>query len=57
MQFVDSGTGRDHYRAVVRELRQMKRIDGFEPEFNELAKFIKQKHARKPAFQDELKKL
>ena len=55
--FVDSRVGRDHYRDVVRELRQMKKINGFESEFNELTRFIKEKHARKPAFQDELKKL
>jgi len=41
----------------VRELRQMKRINGFESEFIEVTRFIKEKHAKKPAFQDELKKL
>jgi len=57
MPFVDSRIGRDHYRDVVRELRQMKRINGFESEFNEVTRFIKEKHAKKPAFQDELNKL
>ena len=55
--FVDSRTGRDHYRDVVRQLRQMKKINWFESEFKELTRFIKEKHARKPAFEDELKKL
>jgi hypothetical protein len=54
--FIDSRMGRDHYRDVVRELRKMKRISGFESEFSELTRHIKEKHARKPAFQDELKK-
>jgi len=54
---VDSRMGRDHYRDVVRQLKRMKEIRGFESEFNQLKRFIKEKHARKPAFQDELKKL
>jgi len=55
--FVDSRIGRDHYRDVVRKLRQMKKINEIESEFNELMRFIKEKHVRRPAFQDELKKL
>lgn len=55
--FVGSRMGRDHYRDVVRELRRMKKINGFKSDFNELMRFIKEEHARKPAFQDELNKL
>jgi len=57
IQFSESKTGRDHYREVVRELKRIRRINGFESEFSELTRLIKEKHARKPAFQSELEKL
>lgn len=47
--------GRLHYREIVNYLIQMKRIKGFEDEFDKLVKLLKTKYAKRPAFLDELK--
>jgi uncharacterized Zn finger protein len=55
-EYMDSGMGREHYRRVVYELRNMKRL-GFEGEFDAFVRKLKDIHSKKPAFLDELKKL
>lgn len=53
--FADSRMGRAHYREIVKYLKQMKRIKGFEEEFRKLVKLLKDKYANRPAFLDEIK--
>ncbi len=53
--FADSKMGRPHYREIVKYLRQMKRIKGFEEELRKLVKLLKAKYANRPAFLDEIK--
>jgi len=53
--FADSKMGRPHYREIVKYLKQMKRIKGFEEEFRKLVKLLKAKYANRPAFLDEIK--
>lgn len=50
----DSKMGRTHYREIVKYLKQMKRIKGFEEEFRKLVKLLKTKYANRPAFLDEI---
>jgi hypothetical protein len=47
--------GRPHYREIVKYLKEMKRIKGFEEEFNRLIKLLRTKYANRPAFLDEMK--
>ena len=53
--FADSKMGRRHYREIVKYLKQMKRIKGFEEEFRKLVRLLKAKYANRPAFLDEIK--
>jgi hypothetical protein len=53
--FADSRMGRPHYREIVKYLKEMKRIKGFEEEFNRLIKLLRTKYANRPAFLDEMK--
>ena len=53
--FADSTTGRPHYREIVKYLKQMKKIKGFEEEFSKLVNLLKTKYAKRPAFLDEMK--
>jgi len=53
--FADSMTGRPHYKEIVKYLKQMKRIKGFEEEFSKLVNLLKTKYAKRPAFLDEIK--
>jgi hypothetical protein len=53
--FADSKTGRPHYREIIKYLKQMKRIKGFEDEFSKVVKLLKTKYANRPAFLDEIK--
>ena len=53
--FVDSRMGRPHYRTIVKYLKEMKQIKGFEEEFNRLIKLLRTKYANRPAFLDEMK--
>jgi hypothetical protein len=53
--FADSRMGRPHYRENVKYLKEMKKIKGFEEEFNELIKLLRTKYANRPAFLDEMK--
>jgi len=53
--FADSKTGRSHYRKIVKYLKQMKRIKGFEEKFSKLVNLLKTKYANRPAFLDEMK--
>ena len=53
--FTDSKMGRSHYRNIVSYLNRMKRIKGFQEEFNELVNLLKTKYAKRPAFLDEMK--
>jgi len=53
--FADSRMGRPHYREIVKYLKEMKRIKGFEEEFNKLIKLLRTKYANRPAFLDEMK--
>lgn len=55
--FAESRTGRYHYKEVASNLRKMRTIKGFESEFDELVRFLKEKHASKPAFQEEIGKI
>ena len=53
--FADSRMGRPHYRAIVKYLKEMKQIKGFEEEFNRLINLLRTKYANRPAFLDEMK--
>ncbi|MCK5767251.1 MAG: SWIM zinc finger family protein [Candidatus Atribacteria bacterium] len=53
--FADIKMGRSHYREIVNYLIKMKKIKGFEEEFNELVSLLKGKYAKRPAFLDEMK--
>lgn len=53
--FADTRIGRPHYKEIVKYLKQMKKIKGFDEEFNQLTKFLKTKFANRPAFLDEMK--
>ena len=53
--FTDIKMGRSHYRNIVSYLNRMKRIKGFQEEFNELVNLLKTKYAKRPAFLDEVK--
>jgi len=55
--FADSTMGRTHYRRIVTYLKQMKKIRGFEAEFDKLICLLKTKYANRPAFLDEMKYL
>ncbi|MDG7037884.1 MAG: SWIM zinc finger family protein [Nitrososphaerota archaeon] len=56
-RYAEGGMGRDHYRQIVRELKMMKGIKGFKAEFDLLLRRLRERHARKPAFLDELRRL
>jgi hypothetical protein len=53
--FADSRMGRPHYREIVKYLKEMKKIKGFEEEFDNLINFLKTKYTNRPAFLDEMK--
>lgn len=53
--FADIKMGGSHYRNIVSYLSQMKRIKGFEDDFNQLVNLLKTKYAKRPAFLDEMK--
>lgn len=53
--FTDIKMGRSHYRNIVSYLSRMKRIKGFEDDFNQLVNLLKTKYAKRPAFLDEMK--
>jgi len=53
--FADSRMGRPHYKEIVKYLKEMKKIKGFEEEFNGLIKLLRTKYANRPAFLDEMK--
>jgi hypothetical protein len=53
--FAESRMGRPHYREIVKYLKQMKKIEGFNEEFGNLVNFLKSKYANRPAFLDEMK--
>ena len=53
--FADSTMGRTHYRRIVTYLKKMKKIKGFEVEFDKLICSLKTKYSKRPAFLDEMK--
>ena len=53
--FAERGVGRPHYQEIARFLEAMKKIEGFEKEFEELVEDLRVKYARRPAFLDEIK--
>ena len=53
----DARMGRDHYREVASELKKMKAVKGFEKEFEEYIKMLRERYAKRPAFIDEMKQL
>ncbi|NLI98212.1 hypothetical protein GX441_06085 [bacterium] len=55
--FAKSNTGRGHYTEVVRYLKLMKRIEGYEERVRELVEDFKTTYARRPAFIEELRKV
>jgi hypothetical protein len=55
--FAECRMGRDHYREVVSHLRDMKAIEGFESEVQQIVERLRSENKRKPAFIDELKVL
>ncbi len=55
--FAESGTGRPHYREIVRYLKQMRQIKGFGPEFRELVSLLKERYSNRPAFLDEMRRM
>lgn len=57
LPFADSRTGRGHYSDIVQYLKKMKEIPGYETETVKITELLRQKYARKPAFQDELRAL
>lgn len=57
LSYADRSMGRDHYRQVASELRNMKAIKGFEEAFNEYLALLREKYAKRPAFIDEMKQL
>lgn len=54
---LDRGTGRDYYREIASHLRKMKDIKGFEGEFAEFIRILREKFPRRRAFLDEIKRL
>ena len=48
---------RDGYRLVKEHLRMMKTVPGHEKEFREFVEYLRKRHARQPAFLDEMKRL
>lgn len=57
LPYADKSMGRDHYREVASHLKKMKEIKGFEEEFAEYLKMLRERFARRPAFLDEMKRL
>lgn len=55
--FAESGIGRPHYREIVRYLKEMRQIKGFEPEFRELVSLLKERYSNSPAFLDEMRRM
>jgi len=55
--FADSKVGRAHYQKIVKYLRQMKKIKGFEEEFMKLVKQLKDKYSNRSAFIDEMESI
>jgi predicted secreted protein len=55
--FAQCRMGRDHYREVVSHLKDMKAIEGFESEVQQIVERLRSENKRKPAFIDELKVL
>jgi hypothetical protein len=53
--FAERGVGRPHYQEIARFLEAMKKIKGFEKEFEELVEDLRVRYARRPAFLDEIK--
>ena len=53
--FAERGIGRPHYQEIARFLEAMKKIKGFEKEFEELVEDLRVRYARRPAFLDEIK--
>ncbi len=57
LPYADKGMGRDHYSEVASHLRKMKAIKGFEREFAEYLRMLRERFARRRAFLDEMKRL
>jgi hypothetical protein len=55
--FANSRMGREHYRDVVSYLKEMKAIEGFDYEVQEIVGRLRSENRRRPAFIDELKVL
>ena len=55
--FAESRMGRRHYQNIVAYLKKMKDIKGFEHEFREFVKILKERYANRPAFLDEMQRL
>jgi hypothetical protein len=55
--FAECCMGRDHYREVVSHLKDMKAIEGFESDVQQIVERLRSANKRKPAFIDELKAL
>jgi hypothetical protein len=53
--FADIKMGRSHYRNIINCLSRIKKIKGFEDDFNQLVNLLKTKYAKRPAFLDEMK--
>jgi len=53
--FADSKTRRSHYQEIVRYLKYMKLIKGFENELRKFVDLLRQRYAKRPAFLDEVK--
>ncbi len=49
--------GRSSYRDVKEHLKMMKTVPGHKKEFKEFVEYLRERHARQPAFLDELKRL
>ena len=48
---------RDGYRLVKEHLKMMKTVPGHKKKFNEFVEYLRERHARQPAFLDEMKRL
>ena len=55
--FAECRMGREHYREVVSHLKDMKAIEGFESDVQQIVERLRRENKRKPAFIDELKAL
>lgn len=55
ISFAESKMGRAHYQEIVRYLKQMKQIKGFEGAFRELVSLLKAQYSNRPAFLDEMR--